>query len=202
VFDLDFCVWSPEMYELSHVPTDADIIRGSLGDGVGNGVVAVRSGSETIKIFPAALKVMQEYHAGLYPNMRIAAASSADTPKAVKIGRAAMALLEIVPGVTLREVFNIGWEPGFEGNLQIGRTPPLSSDKSQTHFPFLKDQTGIEYSGMLYFDDCNWGDHCSKVMNGCPGVVAVRTPNGLQRNEWEEGLATYAKKYGTIEVNS
>jgi len=34
--------------------------------------------------------------------MKIAAASSADTPKAVKIGKTAMGLLEILPGVTMR----------------------------------------------------------------------------------------------------
>jgi hypothetical protein len=36
--------------------------------------------------------------------MRLAAASSANTPLAVKIGRAAMQILEVVPGVTVEEV--------------------------------------------------------------------------------------------------
>ena len=39
-------------------------------------------------------------------------------------------LLTVIPGVTLRQCFAKGWEEGFEGNLQIGRTPPLSSDKA------------------------------------------------------------------------
>ena len=51
-----------------------------------------------------ALRVFQEYWTGKYPGMRLAAASSADTPLAVKIGRKAMTLLEIVPGVTMEEV--------------------------------------------------------------------------------------------------
>jgi magnesium-dependent phosphatase 1 len=64
-----------------------------------------------------------------------AAASSADTPLAVSIGRKAMTMLEVAPGVTVRQVFALGWPEGFEGNMQIGRTSPLSSDKAHTHFP-------------------------------------------------------------------
>ena len=33
VFDLDDCVWSPEMYTLSAVPSAADAVRGDLGNG-------------------------------------------------------------------------------------------------------------------------------------------------------------------------
>ena len=182
------------MYELSEVPGDHNVVRGSLGSNIGEGVIGIKSGHETITIFPDALKVLQDYHEGKYP-FKIAAASSADTPRAVKIGRAAMARLEIVPGVTMREVFNKGWDKGFEGNLQIGRSPPLSSDKSSTHFPILKEKCGIDYSGMLFFDDCNWGDHCTKVANACPGVVTVRTPRGLEAAQWTAGLEAYEKRY-------
>ena len=61
----------------------------------------------------------------------------ADTPLAVSIGRKAMSMLEVDAGVTVRQVFAKGWPEGFEGNLQIGRSPPLSSDKAVTHFPIL-----------------------------------------------------------------
>ena len=94
VFDLDMCLWSPEMYTLDSVPTLKDAQRGKLGD-KGDGVVAVSSGYEDIRIFPAALIVLQDFYEGKYGSkMRIAAASSADTPRAVSIGRAAMGILE------------------------------------------------------------------------------------------------------------
>ena len=88
------------MYTLNEVPEVA--IRGPLGD-AGEGVVAVKSGSDTIRLFPGALKVLQDYHNGEYPGMRIAAASSADTPFAVKIARKALTMLEVVPGVTVSQ---------------------------------------------------------------------------------------------------
>ena len=94
VFDMDMCLWSPEMYTLDTIPTLKDVQRGNLGD-KGEGVVAVSSGYEDIQIFPAALMVLQDFYEGKYGSkMRIAAASSADTPRAVSIGRAAMGILE------------------------------------------------------------------------------------------------------------
>ena len=194
VFDLDDCVWSPEMYTLSVVPTAADAVRGELGPGKGEGVVGVRSGDDVIRLYPGALQAFQRVLAGEYgTNMRLAAASSADTPQAVRIGRAAMGVLEVLPGVTLLDAFNRagggfeGTPGGVGGNLQIGRTAPLTSNKSKTHFPILRENTGIAYEEMLFFDDCNWTDHCTAVERAL-GVVAQRTPHGMQTEEWEAGL--------------
>ncbi len=192
VFDLDECLWHPEMYTLDEIPTRT--VHGPLGR-EGDGVVGAISGSEQIRLFPDALGVLQAFYRDEYPGVRIAAASSADTPRAVQIGLAAMNLLEIVPGVTMRQVFNKGWEPGFNGNMQIGRTPPLSSDKSKTHFPILKQRTNIDYNGMIFFDDCNWGDHCGKVEKACHGVIAQRTPHGLTISEFNQALLRYSQHY-------
>ena len=69
----------------------------------GKGVIGVKSGEQVLKIFPTALRVLQAIHAGKYPGpMRLAIASSAVTPEAVHIAKAAMALLEIVPGTLCR----------------------------------------------------------------------------------------------------
>ena len=155
VFDLDMCVWSPEMYTLSHIPGEKDIVRGSLG-AYGEGVIGVKSDYEMIRLFPSAMKVLQDIYLNVYGNnLRIAVASSADTPHAVSIGRAAMNLLEVLPGVTLRQVIAKGWPEGFEGNIQVGRTPPLSSNKAETHFPILRRETQIAYENMIFLDDCN-----------------------------------------------
>lgn len=194
VFDLDQCLWSPEMYTLSSVPGKDHAKLGRLGE-FGDGALGVYSGREVIQLFPGALKVLQDIYLDKYPGVRIAAASSADTPLAVRIGKAAMNILEILPGVTMRMVFAKGWDDGYVGNIQIGRTPPLSSDKASTHFPILRQETGIEYKDILFFDDCLWGDHCGRVEKQCSGVVAVRTPDGLGEKEWAEGLQKYSDRY-------
>ncbi len=186
VFDLDECLWHPEMYTLDEIPNKDAALRNA--DSL---VVGVKSSGQTISLYPGALQALQKIHAGEYPGMRCAAASSADTPLAVSIGRAALSILEVVPGVTVRDVFAIGFPKGFEGNLQIGRSGLLSSRKEDTHFPLLKSLCNIDYSGMLFFDDCNWGDHCTNVSQKCKGVISVKTPRGLQVDEWNKGLQLY-----------
>lgn len=182
------------MYQLSQVcEKGSSEVRGDLGGDYGEGVVGARSGGDVIRMFPGARLALQQFYEGkLGEDTRIAAASSADTPLAVKIGRSAMDLIEVVPGVTVREVFAMGWPEGFEGNLQIGRSPPLSSNKAKSHFPILRAETGIDYDGMLYFDDASWDRHDLIVAAECPGVVAIRTPEGLQPYHWEDGLKKYA----------
>lgn len=133
-----------------------------------------------------------------YPGTKVCFASSADTPLAEKIGRKTLTLLEVVPGVTVWDLV-VGRDWNGDDINQIGRQPPLSANKSQTHFPILRELTKIRYDRMLFFDDCQWGDHCGQVERACKddgrSVVTVRTPFGLGVDEWAEGLSKYAKLY-------
>eukprot|EP01065_Artemidia_motanka_P012206 TRINITY_DN16688_c0_g1_i2.p2 TRINITY_DN16688_c0_g1~~TRINITY_DN16688_c0_g1_i2.p2 ORF type:complete len:139 (+),score=13.80 TRINITY_DN16688_c0_g1_i2:38-418(+) len=58
VFDLDACVWEPEMYQLPGCPSQE--VRGSLPGG--EGVVGMRCGSRgpTVRLFPGALRALNE----------------------------------------------------------------------------------------------------------------------------------------------
>ena len=75
---------------------------------------------------------------------------------------------------------------------QVGRTGHLSSDKL-THFRNLHSQTGIPFEEMLFFDDCNWGDHCGRVTQHL-GVVSRRTPHGLELRHFHEALLDYRRQ--------
>lgn len=192
VFDLDMCAWSPEMYTLSEIPKKT--IKGDL-NGHGHGVVAAVSDGEHVRLFPGALHALQQLHLNKLPGTKCAVASSADTPHAVKIAKKCLQLLEVVPGVSVAEVLRTaGGGFGHDGNIQIGRSPPLSSNKSKTHFPRLRDLCEIDYEHMLFFDDSNWEDNCAIVERHCPGVVAQRTPRGLQVHEFELGLRKFAER--------
>jgi len=217
-FDLDACFWDQEMYEMPALPS-----RTVLGDllpkdeeldcpaGEGGqqqqqqerqGVTGVYSGSHCISMHSGSLRAMQEHARGeLYPGMKVCFASSADTQFAEQIGRATLKLLEVLPGMTVWDiVFQRDWD-SVDVN-QIGRRPPLSSNKAQTHFPRLKAATGISYDRMLFFDDCNWGDHCGMVARQCreangKGVVTHRTPYGLKVSDWYKGLELYRQAHRT-----
>ena len=197
VFDLDACFWNQEMYQLYDICESKD----NIVDEKTNTVVGAVSGRTVIRMHEGSRKALTEYYEGKYPGARLATASSADTPLAVKIGQSALRNLEIAPGVSAASVFAIGWEKEFDGNMQIGRTPPLSANKAQTHFPILRKFTNIEYHKMLFFDDCNWGDHCAAVESQCvepkAGLVPAiqRTPRGLGVKEWETALAKYKARH-------
>lgn len=100
VLDLDMCVWTPEMYELYEMPSADKVTRGEL-NGRGEGVTGVYSGNRVIRLFPGALVALQESYDGVHEGMKLAVASSADTPLAEQIGRAAMRILEVVPGISV-----------------------------------------------------------------------------------------------------
>ena len=183
------------MYEMPRIPDETCVVKGDL-NGRGEGVIGVMSGRNRISMHQGSLLALQNHHDNQYPGMKVAFASSADTPLAEKIGRATLKLLEVVPGTTVWDlVVHRDWE-GKDVN-QIGRQPPLSSNKARSHFPFLKKATGVRYDQMLFFDDCNWGDHCGMVAAACretdtnQGPATVRTPYGLGIKEWEQGLQVY-----------
>jgi len=187
VFDADMCLWSPEMYELSSLPKVP--VRGDLGN-KGKGVLGARNDDgDVVRLFPGALRVLQDFATGKFPkHCRIAIASSADNAMAVRCAHASMSVLEIIPGKTMRDVFNC-FERDVQ-NLQIGRHGKLSSNKT-THFRELKKETGIAYEKMLFFDDCNWSDNCAVVAR--LGVSTQRTPRGLTLGDFRSGLRTYTE---------
>lgn len=195
VFDLDACFWDQEMFEMSQLPD-----RTATGDlnGKGEGVIGAYSGRNKISMHKGSMIALQEHADGvLYPGMKVCFASSADTPFAEKVGRATLKLLEVVPGMTVWDLVMRDWDN--QDVNQIGRQPPLSSNKAQSHFPRLRELTGISYDKMLFFDDCNWGDHCGMVARACmengKSVVTHRTPSGLREADWRKGLELYQKAH-------
>merc|ERR1719399_1736647 len=121
------------MFEMSAIPSEEDIVSGDL-NGRGEGVVGVYSGRDKISLHSGSLAALQAHADGRFPGMRIALASSANTPFAEQIGRKALAMLEVLPGVTVWDLLMRDWV-GRDVN-QIGRRPPkLSPNKARSHFP-------------------------------------------------------------------
>ena len=84
------------MFEMPAVPCKDDIVLGDL-NGRGEGCTGVMSGRSKISLHAGALLALQEHADGKFPGMRVALASSANTPFAEQIGRASLALLEEAP---------------------------------------------------------------------------------------------------------
>ena len=70
IFDLDACLWSPEMFELRAAPTTYDAAAGG-----------VRAGSEVVRLFPGALAVLRRLITDPALNsIKVAVASSTTEP--------------------------------------------------------------------------------------------------------------------------
>ena len=119
------------------IPTESDAVLGDL-NGRGTGCVGVMSARDKISLHRGALLALQEHADGRYPGMRVALASSANTPFAERVGRKALAMLEVLPGLTVWDLLMRDWG-GVDVN-QIGRQPPLSPNKAETHFPRLRER--------------------------------------------------------------
>ncbi|CAJ1343328.1 unnamed protein product [Effrenium voratum] len=167
VFDLDACMWSPEMYELSSAPDAYCSKRG--------GVVA---GRDTVKLFPGASAVLQRLADGAdgkrFERVKLAVASSTTEP-----GFAQKCLEEFpLNGRKLGDLLHFRQiYPGSKGGQ---------------HFPKLKEESGIPYEEMIFFDDCTYSDNCADVAHRCPGVTCVRTPHGLTEEDFDLALAAFA----------
>ena len=159
-----------------------------MGDlnGRGEGVVGVMSGRDQISLHAGGLYALQQHADGKYPGMRVALASSADTPFAVQVGRKALTMLEVLPGLTVWDLLMRDWD-GRDVN-QIGRTPPLSSNKAATHFPLLKEATGVSFDKMLVSASTTCPppsvSHTNIRLSCCPLCCVVFRRLQLGRSLW------------------
>mmetsp|Transcript_5567 Transcript_5567/g.12195 ORF Transcript_5567/g.12195 Transcript_5567/m.12195 type:complete len:246 (+) Transcript_5567:36-773(+) len=205
VFDLDDCLWTPEMHELSGPPSvpvegpldptrPAESELGTVGmkvpprrrkHGGGGGFdwggYGDDDGEEIVELYPGARRVLRELATNpKYGDVKIAVASTSLEPS---YSRACIGGIEIVEGVYMKDMIS---------HAQIGRSGNLSSEKT-SHFRLIHEESGgVPYQEMLFFDDCNWGDHVGTLHSEF-GVVGVRTPQGLRLEDFEHGLELYQR---------
>ena len=172
------------MHELSSMPSIP--VTGKLGDGT-TGVVGMqvrqqsRYADDTVRLLDGARQVLYELATEpRYREIVLAAASSSLEPSYSQV---CLEKLEIRQGLTLADMLSF---------VQIGRTGKLSPDK-RTHFRQLHEESGVDYEEMLFFDDCNWGDHVGVVQREF-GVVGQRTPAGLDWHDFQQGMESYHKQ--------
>lgn len=194
VFDLDDCLWTPEMHDLSGMPSIS--VEGPLdpnnpctsplgtvgmkvpSGGRGGWGGCNNEGEEIVELYVGARLVLRELLLNpKYQHVKIAVASTSLVPS---YSRACIAGLEIIEGTTMKDVISYA---------QIGRSGQLSSRKT-SHFKLIHEQSKLPYSEQLFFDDCNWCDHVGDLSKTF-GVVGVRTPNGLRMEEFYRGLELF-----------
>ena len=147
VFDLDDCLWTPEMHELPgcpEIPVHGELNPHNNTDGKSQkGVVGlmVPRYRDTVTLYDGARRVLYELATNpIYKSVQLATASSSLEPS---YSYACLAGIEILPGLTIGDMMNYN---------QIGRTGKLTPDKT-THFQELHYESCVPYEEMLFFDD-------------------------------------------------
>jgi len=164
VFDLDGCVWDPEMYQLwgsggapFKVSTD-----GNLSD---------RSGT-VVHLLGDVKNIMRELKSDTkWSDSIVAVASSCDEPD---WARECIKKFPLGDNMTLSDVFD-------KNNIEIYKM------SKNNHLNAISKQTGVDLKDMIFFD--NQYGNCQTVAG--VGVTSVYVPQGVTRKAFEEALAKF-----------
>merc|ERR1719221_645057 len=125
VFDLDACLWTPEMFELNAPPSKYD-----------KNVVGVRAGSDVVRLFDGAAAVLArcatERKGGIFTATAFAAASSTTEPH---FAQTCLRQLPVEGGTSVSEMLTY--------------TQIYPGSKGRQHFPALQRESGT------YGDNCS-----------------------------------------------
>ena len=196
VFDLDFCVWKPEMYQIRGPPrlTNLKSIQPKQPrkrktnkqlQALSNlpkrpttnrkGMIVTDSAGTPITVFDGASHALSEINqwrkqsdCNIKSDIKVAVASCTDEPG---YARNCMNWLIVDDGSTLASCFDhIEIRPG---------------DKKR-HFESLHRITGIPFEEMAFFDDYDLNINSVSTL----GVKCFHTPYGMSREVWNEALDT------------
>eukprot|EP00934_Nitzschia_sp_Nitz4_P003789 Nitzschia sp. Nitz4//scaffold189_size62959//13867//14489//NITZ4_006303-RA/size62959-snap-gene-0.7-mRNA-1//-1//CDS//3329539881//3779//frame0 len=178
VFDLDFTVWHPEMYQLYGMPRLIPAPRGmSPSDRKEtrtsrDGYVLSAGGGSHIHVFDGASFALADINQlkkeGI--DIQAAVASRTDEPEWAHF---CMNHLIAQDGTTLKQCF--------------GGIVEISFDNKKQHFRRLHRQTGIPYEQMMFFDN----EYSNIRSVESLGVKCFYTPDGMERKHWEEAREAF-----------
>ena len=196
VFDLDFTIWQPEMYQIHGPPKLTSLKslepkkkRKRKNDSspspplkgyyvtTQKGMIVTDAKKNPITVFHGASYALSEInrrnkdHEGEGRIIQTAIASCTDKPT---WARSCMKWLTIEDGSSLQSCFH----PSL---IEIQK-----GDKTK-HFESLYRKTGIPYENMCFFDDLEFN-----IMSVAElGVKCIHTPQGMTPDDWDAALELF-----------
>lgn len=210
VFDLDYTVWLPEMYQLNGPPkqvkkrTSSQQGRNSTAtsnDVGGNEYIIVDQSNTQIRLFPGAsyalsqINKLRDVH-----NMDIlaAVASRTDEPQWASM---------CMDWLTVPHYDDNGDSGGDGTSDSKSRSNSSSKEKTLTacfdhviigfndkkwHFERIQQLTRIPYESMVFFDNEMRNIRSVKEL----GVKCIYTPDGMTADSWHEALGLFDMSAG------
>ncbi|KAG3022408.1 hypothetical protein PC121_g7641 [Phytophthora cactorum] len=187
VFDLDFTLWYPEMYELWGAPFKKNPTTGVVTDCKG----------EQVHFFGAVHTVLSilETDPQFRDTTEVAVASRTTEPKWAKT---CMRLMDVDIGdVSSKDMKEEESEESEENDdeedeekkslLSIVDYEAIYPRNKRVHFEQLKKDSGIPYEDMLFFDNEYGNVHDIQKL----GVTCAYCPQGLTEGSWIQGMEEF-----------
>ena len=165
IFDLDGCVWAPEMYQLmygSPFKKDPENIPDML-----------TCNNQPVRLLGDIRNIFEElYTQECFDGVKIGISSRTDEPD---WARELLSKFEVTVNEKSQPIHLINI---FNGPVEIAK------DSKKAHFRRIHAKTGINYEDMLFFD--NEFGNCDQI--AFMGVSVVYCPDGVTRKLWDMGL--------------
>lgn len=179
IFDLDGCLWRPEMYELIHFMGNKGApFRPSEHDKN----VLLTVGEEPVQLLKDVREVMRElYLEPQWRNVPVGISSRTDAPHWAR---------------ELLQKFPVQHEEGEFVLDEVFRNGPIEmkGDSKVKHFHRIARETNIAMEDMLFFD--NEYGNCEAVAG--LGVTVGYCPGGVSKEIWQAALEAFPAKRGNV----
>lgn len=175
VFDLDGCLWSPEMYELSWMGGGPPFKL----EGKADGRILDRSGNP-IKLLGDVREVLRQLHCDeRWDGVLVGISSRTDEPGWARSLLKCFQFTHSGEDISLDDVFQ------FE---------EIAYDYKEQHFRRIAKKTGLPFEAMLFFD--NEPGNCRDVAE--LGVTVGYCPGGVDLDIWNRALAAFPAPAGEV----
>lgn len=188
VFDLDGCLWRPEMYEILYYSGGRGAPFRSDPDNVGQ---LLTCGNEPVYLLGDVRQVMRQLHyESKWDNVLVGISSRTDEPTWAR---------------ELLTKFDLHVDDGEKEQATTSQSATLSDvfkggpieiahDSKVQHFQRISKQTGIKLEDMLFFD--NESGNCREVAK--LGVTVAYTPDGVTQQMFNVALEAFPQTLGDV----
>eukprot|EP00532_Pseudo-nitzschia_australis_P018529 CAMPEP_0168303964 /NCGR_PEP_ID=MMETSP0142_2-20121227/45068_1 /TAXON_ID=44445 /ORGANISM="Pseudo-nitzschia australis, Strain 10249 10 AB" /LENGTH=228 /DNA_ID=CAMNT_0008255039 /DNA_START=194 /DNA_END=880 /DNA_ORIENTATION=- len=170
IFDLDGCLWTPEMYEIM-------FFMGGKGSPFKKDPKSDRNlltcNNKPVRLLGDVRSIFEDlYTQPDFEDVKIGISSRTDEPN---WARELLTKFEVTENERGQPIYLINV---IDGPVEIAK------DSKKEHFRRINIETGIEYEDMLFFD--NEFGNCDKIAS--LGVSVVYCPDGVTRTLWDMGV--------------
>jgi magnesium-dependent phosphatase 1 len=203
VFDLDGCLWSPEMYELlylmgGHTNNNNNQHAPFTKDPKDPSKMKSKQG-QSVRLLGNVRHVLGDLYSNpMFANTRVGISSRTDQPdwalelldkftfEATTIMAEPMDDHRLVPNSqpTTAATLLFPLRTVFDSSLMT-----LQQNSKVVHFENFARDTGIAFEEMMFLD--NESGNCHQI--AALGVTVVYCPNGVTHEAWQSGLSNFPK---------